>query len=282
MIAEDAKVIVDGENRAFNALWASSLTCSAVHGLPDAEVLPLEQRHCIVRQILACSSLPLIVDVETGGTPSEFASEVRALEQLGAAAVILEDKRHPKVNSLARGGKHRLECPERFADKLMAGMCVRRSSNFLVIARIESFIAGTGVQDAIRRAQCYIDAGVDGIMIHSNHHTPKEILEFAGRYFMLCERIGRRPALVAAPTTYNTILDSDLHGAGFSMVIHSNHLLLASYAAMCRVAENILHKGRSFEAGESIASVQQLLEHIEKKLNSEDIYRSNIDEISLG
>ena len=263
MVAQDTQVVVDGEPRFFDALWASSLTCSAVHGLPDEELLPRAQRHCLIRQILSCSQKPLIVDGDTGGTPDELSLEVRILERLGAAGVIVEDKRFPKVNSLTVSGHHRLEAPDRFAAKLAAGIQARQSPDFQVIARIESFIAGAGLQDALGRAECYLEAGADGLMIHSKRETPIEILEFSRHYAQLCERLGRRAPLVAAPTTYNCIRDAELYAAGFSIVIHSNHLLLAAYEAMRKTARSILSHDRSLEASASIAPVYDLLSRLE-------------------
>ena len=140
----------------------------------------------------------------------------------------------------------------------MAGKGVTSTDEFMIIARLESLIAGKGVEDALERAEQYILAGVDGIMIHSSKQDPAEILTFAEAYRSLCQRLRRRPELVCVPTTYNTVTEPELVSSGFTIIIHANHLLRAAYKAMTEAARTILMGGRSLEADPLCAPVKEI------------------------
>ena len=200
----------------------------------------------------------MIVDGDTGGEVPQFRYLVSHLERLGVSAVIIEDKVFPKRNSLDASASQELEDPERFARKIQAGKRVTVTDDFLVIARLESLIAGTGLQDALQRAERYILAGVDGIMIHSNRREPEDLFEFAASYQRLCQRLGRRPLLVSVPTTYNHPPDEELVELGVNVIIHANHLLRASHKAMKEVAHLILETGSSFQADNRCSPVKEI------------------------
>ena len=172
--------------------------------------------------------------------------------------MIIEDKVYPKRNSLDASASQDLEDPLVFAGKIAAGNEVKATGDFMIVARLESLIAGAGLGDALSRAECYIRAGADGIMIHANNRDPGEILAFAESYDPLCKRLGRRPALVCVPTTYNTITDLELAAKGFNVIIHANHLLRAAYLAMRQVALTILENDRSHEADALCANVREI------------------------
>ena len=114
------------------------------------------------------------------------------------------------------------------------------------------------MNETMLRAEKYILAGVDGIMIHSKLKDPSEVIEFIPKYEKLCERLGRRPYLIAVPTTYNSISDKELIKSGVDIIIHANHLLRASYIAMTEAANLILKSGRSLEVDSKISSVKEI------------------------
>lgn len=231
----------------YDGIWESSLTDSASKGFPDVELIGLESRIHTINEILEVTQKPLIVDGDTGRSPIEFEFLVRRLERMGVSAVIIEDKVFPKRNSLDTSANQTLEAPNLFAQKIQRGKSQVLTDDFMIIARLESLIAGTGLEDALFRAEIYIRAGVDGIMIHSQQAEPDEILAFGAAYGPLCENLGVRPPLVCVPTTYNTITDQELAGHGFNVMIHANHLLRASYKAMEEAALSILRHDRSNE-----------------------------------
>ena len=262
IIAESARVQRNGQVIEYDGLWESSLTDSATKGLPDASIVGFDSRTHTVDEILNVTTKPIIVDGDTGGEPAQFEYLVKHLERLGVSAVIIEDKVYPKRNSLGASASHVLEDPEVFAEKIKCGREVVISQDFMVIARLESLIAGTGLQDALERAEQYILAGADGIMIHSNKRDPNEILAFAEAYAHLCRRLGRRPVLVSVPTTYNSITDVELTASGFNIIIHANHLLRAAYKAMTEAARIILVSGRSLEADPLCAAVPEIFSSV--------------------
>lgn len=244
LVAENAKLTVDDQEREFDAIWESSLTDSASKGKPDTEVVDFTSRIQTIEQILEVTTKPIIVDGDTGGPENHFVFMVRTLERLGISAVIIEDKVFPKQNSLLKGAPQVQEPSELFAQKIKAGKKAQITDDFMIIARIESFIAGKTVRDAIERAKTYINAGADGIMIHSKQKKPDEILDFCKKY----EKLEYQVPLVVVPTTYNEITEAELIGAGVSIVIYANHLLRSGYLTMKRVAEFILVEGRAKEA----------------------------------
>lgn len=255
LVGETARIEQDGRVIEYDGFWESSLTDSAAKGLPDAEIVGNPSRLHTIDEILNVTSKPMIVDGDTGGAATQFEYFVRSLERLGVSAVIIEDKVFPKRNSLDASAKQTLEDPDIFAQKIARGRAARVTDDFMVIARIESLIAGLGLEDAFMRARKYIEAGVDGIMIHSKSDSPDGILAFADVYDKFCKQFDRRPILVCVPTTYNLITDVDLAEHGFNVIIHANHLLRSAYKAMLQTAEIILSSDRGFEADPLCAPV---------------------------
>lgn len=262
LIAQEAKINKSGELLEYDAFWESSLTDSASKGMPDAEIVGYDSRLMTIAEILNVTSKPLIVDGDTGGSPAQFEYFVRRLERLGVSAVVIEDKVFPKRNSLDATAKQTMEDPEIFAQKIERGNEVKKNENFMIIARIESLICGVGIEDAIKRARIYIEAGADGILIHSKKDDPKDVLLFAKEYEKLCNKIGKRPYLVCIPTTYNLITDNELARHGFNIIIHANHLLRSAHKAMKKVAEAILMHDRSFEAEAYCSPVNEIFEEV--------------------
>lgn len=250
LVAEAASFKSDTGVMEFDGLWESSLTDSATKGLPDVELISLDSRINTVNEILEVTQKPLVVDGDTGRSPLEFEHLVKRLERLGVSAVIIEDKVFPKRNSLDTSAKQTLEDPRLFAEKIARGKQASQTDEFMIISRLESLIAGTGLDDALSRAEVYIKAGVDGVMIHSQKKEDEEILAFAKAYGPLCERLGRRPTLVCVPTTYCHITDAELEEHGFNIAIHANHLLRSSFKAMEQAALSILTHDRSQESEE--------------------------------
>ena len=182
LVGEAAKFEMDQEIIESDGFWASSLTDSAAKGLPDVELVGPESRLSTINEILGVTSKPIIVDGDTGRSGVEFEYMVRNLERLGVSAVIIEDKVFPKRNSLDTSAKQTLADADEFAQKIDQGKKEALTSEFMIIARLESLIAGTGLADALNRAEKYIHAGADGIMIHSQKSQPDEILAFAESY----------------------------------------------------------------------------------------------------
>lgn len=255
-----SNAVISETKKTFDALWVSSLTESAAKGQPDIEIMGPDSRLKTVEEVLAVSNKPVIIDGDTGGDPNAFEYFIRKAESLGASAVIIEDKVYPKRNSLDPESKQTLEDPNVFAEKIKRGKSALLTDQFMIIARIESFIAGKDITDAISRAQKYLEAGVDGIMIHSKSKEPDEVLEFAKEYKKLTKQTGIIKPLVCVPTTYDSIKESKLQKAGFNIVIYANHSLRASVKAMEEACKKILESGRAKEIDKKLTSVEDLFD----------------------
>ncbi len=242
----------------FDGLWESSLTDSASKGYPDAEIIGVESRLHNISQILDVTNKPMIVDGDTGGEASHFEYTVKRLEALGVSAVIIEDKVFPKRNSLSEDANQVLEDPQVFATKIKRAGEVRIKDDFMIIARLESLIAGFGLEDALQRARQYLKAGVDGIMIHSKKNDPAEIFAFAEAYERLSDELGYRRPLVCVPTAYNQVTEAELKALNFNVVIYANHLMRASVRAMDNVVKSILLNKRSLEVDPLCVPVKEI------------------------
>lgn len=256
LIAERVSIQTDQGPREFDGMWLSSLTDSTAKGKPDIEAVDVTSRSQTVSEILEVTTKPIIYDGDTGGKPEHFVFTVKTLERLGVSAIVIEDKLGLKKNSLfGMEAAQVQDSVESFCYRLDAGKKAQVSDEFMIIARIESLVLGQPLEDALRRAEAYIAAGADGIMIHSAQRTPDEILEFCARY----DALPRRQPLVVVPTTYNSVTEEELKAAGANVVIYANHLLRAAYPAMVATAESILRHGRSLEADDHLMPIKDIL-----------------------
>jgi phosphoenolpyruvate phosphomutase len=263
LIVENTKVEIDNSLREFDGMWASSLTDSTVRGKPDIEAVDITTRLTNINDLLEVTTKPIIFDGDTGGKIEHFIYTVRTLERLGVSAIIIEDKIGLKKNSLfGTDVEQQQDSIEHFCAKIKAGKRSQVTDDFMIIARIESLILKAGLEDAIERAKAYIDAGCDGIMIHSKDSKPDEILEFCNR----AKSFKKKVPIVVIPTTYDTIYESELADAGANIVIYANQLLRSAYPAMVDTAKKILTYGRAFEAQENLMSIKEILTLIPEKI----------------
>jgi phosphoenolpyruvate phosphomutase len=233
--ALSAKIV---EDAGFAGIWASGLTISAQAGLRDNNEASWTQVLDHLEFMADAVRVPMLVDGDTGhGNFNNFRRLVRKLEQRGVAAVCIEDKCFPKTNSFLRGTRQPLASIEEFTGKLKAGKDAQRDAQFSIIARVEAFIAGWGLDEALRRAEAYHAAGADGILIHSARSTADEVLAFKSAW-------GNRCPVLIVPTKYYATPTAVFEDAGMSVVIWANQILRASIRAMRETAQRI-HADRS-------------------------------------
>ena len=255
------KIGFDGPDgrREFDGMWASSLTDSTAKGKPDIEAVDTSSRMITLNEVLEVTTKPIIYDGDTGGKPEHFVFTVRTLERLGVSAVIIEDKTGLKRNSLfGTEVEQKLDSIESCSYKLDAAKQAQQTDDFMVIARLESLIAGYGVEHALERARAFLAAGADGIMIHSREKTPDEIFDFCRLY----NELPNRKPLVAVPSSYNHVTEKELASHGVNIVIYANQLLRSAYPAMVKTAKSILEHGRSAECDSNMMPLKQILELI--------------------
>ena len=259
LIAENLEIENGPKINSFDGMWSSSLTDSTSKGKPDIEAVDLTTRMQDLTNILECTTKPIIYDGDTGGKPEHFAFAVRTLERNGISAVIIEDKIGLKKNSLFGTDAVQIQDSiEGFCHKIKIGKNAQVTDDFMVIARCESLIAGKSVDDALERCFSYVEAGADGIMIHSKNKTGEDIKQFCVKFRNKYTSI----PIVVVPTTYNQIKEEELHRWGVNVVIYANHMLRAAYPAMLKCAATILENERSLETDPICMPIKEILELI--------------------
>jgi len=256
LIVENLQTTKDNGPREFDGMWLSSLTDSTAKGKPDIEAVDVTARMQTLNDIVEVTTKPIVYDGDTGGRVEHFVFTVKTLERLGVSAVIIEDKVGLKKNSLFGTDVDQMQDTiENFCHKISTGKKSQITDDFMIVARIESLILGIGVEDALKRAKAYIEAGADGIMIHSKEKSPDEILEFCRGYKIFEKKV----PLVAVPSTYNVIYEKELADAGVNIVIYANQLLRSAYPAMIETATSILQNERSYEADKNMMQINEIL-----------------------
>jgi len=259
LIAENASTEVNGLKQEFDGMWSSSLTDSTSKGKPDIEAVDITTRLHGLNDTFECTTKPIIYDGDTGGKIEHFVFTVRTLERHGVSAVIIEDKTGLKKNSLfGTAVPQTQDSIEGFSAKIRAGKAAQVTDDFMIIARLESLILGNSVEHALERADAYIEAGADGIMIHSKEKSGEEIKEFCTKF----RRKDKNTPIVVVPSTYNHITEKEFIEWGVNVVIYANHMLRASYPAMMNVAKSILLNGRSSDVNDKCMPIKEILELI--------------------
>ncbi len=256
LIVEHTKVSDGRITKEFDGVWISSLTDSTMKGKPDIELVDFTSRLDTINQIIEVTTKPIILDGDTGGPVEHFVFMVKTLERLGVSAVIIEDKVGLKKNSLFGTDVEQKQAEiEEFSDKISRGKKAQLTDDFMIIARIESLILKSGLDDAIKRAGAFIEAGADGIMIHSKEKDGNEIFEFCKRY----KKFETGIPLIVVPTAYNHVYEKELSELGVNIVIYANHLLRSAYPAMVKTAETILKNERAKEVDPLCMPIKEII-----------------------
>ncbi len=249
LIAETIEVHSDNGVREFDGMWGSSLTESTAKGKPDIEAVDVTSRSNTLNDIMEVTTKPIVYDAGTGGKIEHFKFTIRTLERLGVSAAAIADKVALAQNQ---------DTVEGFCAKIRAGKAAQVTADFMIFACIESLIVDAGMDDAVTRAKAYIEAGVDGIMIHSHKKDPTEIFEFCNHY----KNFSKNVHLIVVPPSGNEATEDELEKQGVNIVIYANHLLRAAYPAMVKTAESILTHSRSAEADATLIPIKKVLELI--------------------
>ncbi len=232
------------EEAGFKGIWGSGLGISAAMGVRDNNEASWTQVLEVIEFMSDATRIPIMLDGDTGyGNFNNVRRLVRKLEQRGIAAVCIEDKLFPKNNSLLDNVRQPLEAIDVFVGKIKAAKDTQQDKDFCVVARIEAFIAGWDLDEALRRAQAYHAAGADALLIHSKRSSAEEILAFMQTWKNTCP-------VVIVPTTYYQTPTQVFQQAGISLVIWGNQLLRASVAAMQKTADQI-HEQQSLHGIET-------------------------------
>jgi len=238
-----AKIV---EEAGFRGIWGSGLTISAQFGVRDNNEASWTQVLDNLEFMSDATRIPILLDGDTGyGNFNNMQRLIRKLEQRHIAAVCIEDKLFPKTNSFLKGDAQPMADIDEFCGKIKAGKDAQTDPDFCIIARIEAFICGWGLKEALRRAEAYHQAGADGILIHSALAVPDEILTFKREW-------GNRSPVVIVPTKYYSTPTDVFRQYGISLVIWANHLLRAAVGTMQQTA-------RALKARENLLSIEDTI-----------------------
>ena len=257
------KTVVEHEGRLdqFDAMWVSSLCDSTAKGKPDIELVDMTSRFRTIDDIMEVTTKPIIFDGDTGGLTEHFVYTVRSLERMGVSAVIIEDKKGLKKNSLFGTEVQQTQATiEEFSAKIAAGKRAQLTDDFMIIARIESLILEKGMEDALERARAFVKAGADGIMIHSRKKDPAEILEFCDKF----RAEDKTTPIVVVPSSFNVITEEELARHGVNIVIYANQLTRSAFPAMQQTAEDILRYHRAKEVDDRLMPIKQIITLIDE------------------
>jgi phosphoenolpyruvate phosphomutase len=239
-----AKIVAEA---GFEGIWASGLSISASLGVRDRNEASWTQVLEVAEFMADATTIPILLDGDTGyGNFNSVRRLVKKLEQRGIAGVCIEDKVFPKTNSFVRCRTQPLADIDEFAGRIKAGGDARSDDDFVLIARVEAFVAGRGLAEALRRAEAYRVAGADAILIHSALPSPAQVLAFKREW-------GDRAPVVIIPTRYHRTPTQVFRDHRFSTVIWANHLMRASLAAMRRTAGRI-HEDQSLHGVEDVVA----------------------------
>ena len=261
LIVEKTVVEHDGRLDQFDAMWISSLCDSTAKGKPDIELVDMTSRFRTIDDITEVTTKPIIFDGDTGGLTEHFVYTVRSLEKMGVSAVIIEDKKGLKKNSLfGTEVKQTQATIEEMSAKIAAGKKAQLTDDFMIIARIESLILEQGMEDALARAHAFVAAGADGIMIHSRRKEPDEILEFCDKF----RADNKETPIVVVPSSFNVITEEELAAHGVNIVIYANQLTRSAFPAMQKTAEDILRYHRAKEVDDRLMKIKDIITLIDE------------------
>jgi len=242
------------EMNGFDGIWASGLEISTSYAVPDASILTMTEFLNAAQIMNSASSLPIIADCDCGfGNALNVINMVNKYEQAGIAAVCIEDKIHPKMNSFVDGRQELIPIAE-FAKKIEAAKENQTSKDFLVFARVEALVAGKSLEEALLRANAYAEAGADGIFIHSKSEDTNEIEKFVERWDV------DLPLLIC-PTTYSSITyDKIKQLKKINVVIYANYGIRAQIRAVNQALSELKEAGTAKAIEKGIASMEEVFD----------------------
>ena len=248
IIVEKTVVERDGKLDQFDAMWISSLCDSTAKGKPDIELVDMTSRFRTIDDIMEV-------------TTEHFVYTVRTLERMGVSAVIIEDKKGLKKNSLFGTEVEQTQSTiEEFSEKIKAGKRAQLTEDFMIIARIESLILEKGMEDALERARAFVKAGADAIMIHSRKKDPAEVIEFCDTF----REKDKVTPIVVVPSSFNVITEEELAQHGVNIVIYANQLTRSAFPAMQKTAEDILKYHRAKEVDDRLMPIKNIITLIDE------------------
>jgi phosphoenolpyruvate mutase len=261
-----AKIV---EESGFKAIWASGLCLAGSLGLRDDNEASWSQVTDMLEYMVKSVKIPILVDGASGyGNFNNARIFCRKLEQLGIGGVCFEDKLFPKTNSFieVQGGQQLADINE-FCGKIKACKDYQINPNFVIVARLEAFISGQGLDEALKRAYAYHNAGADAILVHSKINTSKDIDDFMNKWDNRCP-------IIIVPTKYYSTPTQHFRDINISTIIWANHNFRAAINIMKETSKQIFNDESLVNVEKNIASVNDIFNYTgeEQLKNDEKIY----------
>ncbi|MDA7905994.1 phosphoenolpyruvate mutase [Mariniblastus sp.] len=260
-----AKIV---QESGFQGIWGSGLSIAASKGVRDCNEMSWTQILRTAEFMSDATSIPILLDADTGfGNFNNVRRLVKKLEQIDVAGMCIEDKLFPKTNSFIDGEQQLLADPHEFAGKIKAAKDTQSDPDFCVVARVESFIAGWGLSEALRRAEIYLEAGADAILIHSKKNTAEQVIDFQSEWENRCP-------LIIVPTMYHATPTAELRKHQFSVAIWANQIMRSAITAMQKTASLIYEQESIAETEQQVISVSEIfrLQNTQELKNAEITY----------
>jgi len=257
LVAEHVHTSSGGVKKEFDGIWLGEKNEVILKGKKDAANVDFSARLLTLNEILEVSTKPLIFDCQYSGNPDELGDMVRTLERLGVSAITIDDsfRNDHSYQSSENSGKPSAFSVESVCAGIKSAKSVRLTDDFMVIAGINDFLRKHTIRDAVERSRSFIEAGADGILLHTRNLSKESVFEFCERY----RETGRNVPLFVIHPIDNDISESDLANAGANVVIYHHNLLRSIYPAMMKTAEMILKKDRAFEAEDYMMDIKEIL-----------------------
>ena len=275
-LKENRPLIIPGAINAYSAILAEKSghqalylsgggVAAASYGLPDLGITSLEDVLIDARRITNASSLPLLVDIDTGwGGAFNISRTIKEMIQAGVAAVHIEDQISQKRCG-HRPNKSLVSSAE-MEDRIKAAVDGRTDESFFIMARTDSF-ASEGMSGAIERAESYIEQGADGIFLEavSNLDDYKILKEsISAPVLANITEFGKTPLFTA----------EELSSVGVDMVLFP----LSAFRAMSQIAEKVYISLSKDGTQEPLLDIMQTRNELYERLNYHE-YENKLDEL---
>jgi len=260
-----AKIV---EESGFSGIWGSGLSISAALGVRDCNEASWTQILDVLEFMTDATSIPIMLDADTGyGNFNNVRRLVKKLEQLDVAAMCIEDKLFPKMNSFVSSEQQVMADIDEFSGRIKAAKDTQAEADFCVVARTEALILGKGMDEALKRAKAYQKAGADAILVHSKLSVGDQIFEFLNKWDNSCP-------IIVVPTTYYKTPTKKFSDSGISMVIWANHLIRSSITAMQKTATALFTEQTIESVNDDIVSVKEIfrLQNLDELKDAEKKY----------
>ena len=275
-IKDNNPLMIVGTINAYSAILAERQNHKAIYlsgggvaaasyGVPDLGITTMDDVLIDAKRITAASSLPLLVDIDTGwGGAFNIARTIKEMTKAGVAAVHMEDQVSQKRCG-HRPNKSLVSANE-MTDRIKAAVDAREDDSFFIMARTDAF-ASEGMQAAIDRSSSYLEAGADGIFLEAVTNIEDYKIFSSQLNTLLLANItefGKTPLFT----------NKELAAAGVDISLYPLSAFRAMSMAAEKVYESLLKEGTQ----KDVLDIMQTREELYERLNYHE-FEQKLDEL---